>query len=272
MVPNTPSDYLGKRVPGSTQTLLDLLEEAREADLGSRIDWRDRIAAHGADAIREIRPWLAEPSTVSFAIRVIERAAVTDTESRQLSIEALRAVRGESFAESARRDAEDALKRLGVASHPKHTPRVAANPSTGDAIPALIRGYSYSRRDLRAAGLLGNLYSGISYPAQGDHVCLFTGGDNSDAYGYRDTPSGDNRYRYYGEWRGTRDMSLTGGNLAILNRSPNIYLFVNRGGGLHRFEGQFQAIGHERAVAEREGTIGEAIVFTLEWVADEVRL
>jgi hypothetical protein len=30
--------------------------------------------------------------------------------------------------------------------------------------------------------------------------------------------------------------------------------------------------GHETVVAEREGTIGEAIVFTLERVADEVQL
>ena len=67
-------------------------------------------------------------------------------------------------------------------------------------------------------------------------------------------------------------MSLTAGNMAILDRSPNIYLFVNRGGGLHVFEGRFQAIAHERVVAEREGTIGEAIVFTLERIADEVRL
>lgn len=258
-------------MPDPTNTLLDLLEEARDADLGSRIEWRDRIAAHGVEAVKEIRTWLADPSTVSFAIRVIERAA-TSIGAKQLAIDALRGVRGDTFPESARRDAEESLKRLGVVSHPRQTLRVAATPKTADPIPALIRGYSYSRRDLRAAGLLGNIYSGISYPAECDHVCLFSGGDSAEAYGYRDTPSGDNRYRYYGEWRGTRDMSLTGGNRVILDRSPNIYLFVNRGGGLHGFEGRFQAIGHERAIAEREGTIGEAIVFTLERVADEVRL
>lgn len=258
-------------MPASTQPLLDLLEKAREADLGTRIEWRDRIAAHGADAIKQIRSWLADSSTASFAIRVIERAAAANAAAKELAIDSLREVRGDSFAESARRDAEDALKRLGVASRPR-IGASAARPTTADPIPALIRGYAYSRRDLRAAGLLGNLYSGISYPAEGDHVCLFSGGANGEAYGYRDTPSGSNRFRYYGEWRGTRDMSLTAGNMAILDRSPNIYLFVNRGGGLHVFEGRFQAIAHERVVAEREGTIGEAIVFTLERIADEVRL
>ena len=69
-----------------------------------------------------------------------------------------------------------------------------------------------------------------------------------------------------------RDMSLTGGNRVIIDRSPNLYLFVNEGGGVHRFEGRFMATGHETVIAEREGTMGEAIVFTLERVADEVRL
>jgi hypothetical protein len=85
-------------------------------------------------------------------------------------------------------------------------------------------------------------------------------------------PSGANGYRYFGEWRGTRDMSLTGGNRAIVDRSPHLYLFVSQGDGFHRFEGRFMVVGHDRVVAEREGTIGEAIVFELERVADEVRI
>ncbi len=40
-------------------------------------------------------------------------------------------------------------------------------------------------------------------------------------------------------------MSLTGANLAVLERSPNLYLFVSVGGGLHRFEGRFRALDHE---------------------------
>ena len=210
---------------------------------------------------------------VSFAIRVIEKAATEDTEAHGLAIETLRGVRGGAFAEHARRDAEDSLSRLGTASRPSRLPRSGTPKGTTRSIPmALIRGHVYRRRDLRDAGLLGNLYSGISYPADGDHACLFSGGPNSESYGYRDMPSGEKQYRYFGEWRGTRDMSLTGGNAALIDRSPHLYLFVNEGSGFHRFEGRFMVVSHERVVAEREGTIGEAIVFTLERVADQVRL
>lgn len=256
----------------STQMLLDLLEQAREADLQSRIEWRDTIAAYGTEAIKTIRSWLGDPSTVSFAIRVVERAAAASGEARELAVEALREVRGDAFAVSARRDADEALMRLGSRGLPRPPLPDRKHTIGGDPIPALIRGYVYRRQELRSVGLLGNLYSGISYPIAADHVCLFSGGANSESYGYNDMPSGDDRYRYYGEWRGAQDMSLTGGNLAIVSRSPNIYLFVNAGRGFHRFEGRFLAIEHERVVATREGAVGQAIVFTLERIADEVRL
>ncbi|HYK94547.1 MAG TPA: hypothetical protein VE011_01615, partial [Candidatus Dormibacteraeota bacterium] len=149
----------------TTQALLDLLGQAREADLLSRIEWRDPIAAFGTEAVQAIRPWLADPATASFAVRVIERAAAKNASAKELAIEALRAVHGGLFAEPARRDAADALGRLGSRSRPDQKPRVRARPSPADPIPALIRGYLYTRRELRSASLLGNLYSGISYPA-----------------------------------------------------------------------------------------------------------
>jgi hypothetical protein len=85
-------------------------------------------------------------------------------------------------------------------------------------------------------------------------------------------PAGEDRYRYFGEWRGSRDMSLTGGNKAIVDRSPNLYLFVGQGDGFHRFAGRFMVIDHERVIAEREGAVGEAIVFVLERVAGRVEI
>ena len=255
-----------------TEGLLDLLEHAREADLSTRIEFRDSIGAHGVNAITEIRSWLGDPAMVSFAIRVIEKAASVNADAHRLAIETLRGVRGGLFAEAARGDAEAALKRLGAAVRPPPKPRTASSHTSAGPIPILVRGYAYRRRDLREAGLLGNLYSGISYPAEGEHACLFSGGAASESYGYRDMPSGANAYRYYGEWRGTRDMSLTGGNRVIVDRSPNLYLFVGEGAGLHQFEGRFMVTCHEQVVAEREGTIGKAIVFTLERVADDVRL
>jgi hypothetical protein len=51
-----------------------LLEEARNASPASRIEWRDKIAAFGPQAIEGVRPWLSSPVLAAFAIRVIERA------------------------------------------------------------------------------------------------------------------------------------------------------------------------------------------------------
>ncbi len=259
-------------MPTTAEGLLDLLDEAREADLGSRIEYRDPIASYGSVAIREVRSWLADATLVSFAIRVIEKAAAVDDGAKNDALVALRSIQGGAFAETAKLDAQQAIKRLGGAVRPTKAATATAIRRSAGPLPALIRGYPYRRRELREAGLLGNIYSGISYPAGGGHACLFSGGPNSESYGYRDMPFGDDGYRYYGEWRGTRDMSLTGGNRVIIDRSPNLYLFVNEGGGVHRFEGRFMATGHETVIAEREGTMGEAIVFTLERVADEVQL
>jgi hypothetical protein len=54
--------------------LQTLLADAEQAGPVHRIEWRDRIAAHGRPAIEAIAPWLREPALAAFAIRVIERA------------------------------------------------------------------------------------------------------------------------------------------------------------------------------------------------------
>ena len=54
--------------------LTALLEAARVASSIDRIVWRERIAAHGSQAIVAMGPWLADPMMSWFAIRVIERA------------------------------------------------------------------------------------------------------------------------------------------------------------------------------------------------------
>lgn len=68
-----------------------LLEEARTASPARRIEWRDRIAAHGAEAIEGVRPWLADPALAGFAIRVIERAG--NAGEKTLAARILRAAR-----------------------------------------------------------------------------------------------------------------------------------------------------------------------------------
>jgi hypothetical protein len=56
--------------------LAALLADARDADPGHRIDWRDPIAAHGAAAIEAVSPWLRDPALAAFAIRVIARVGL----------------------------------------------------------------------------------------------------------------------------------------------------------------------------------------------------
>ena len=68
--------------------LTGLLARARRAGPAHRIEWRDRIAAHGRPAIEAIRPWLAEPRLAAFAIRVIER--VGRSGERDVAVEVLR--------------------------------------------------------------------------------------------------------------------------------------------------------------------------------------
>lgn len=61
--------------PTQGYTLEEALAGARAADRLTRIQWRDRIAAHGAEAIDAISPWVADPKLGAFAVRVIEATA-----------------------------------------------------------------------------------------------------------------------------------------------------------------------------------------------------
>ena len=71
--------------------LATLLEEARTASPGQRIEWRDRIVAHGPDAIEGVRPWLADDVLAAFAVRVIEHAGLAGND--ELASKVLRGAR-----------------------------------------------------------------------------------------------------------------------------------------------------------------------------------
>jgi hypothetical protein len=60
----------------ASAVLATLLADARDADPAHRIDWRDRLAAHGTAAIEAVSPWLKEPTLAAFAIRVIARVGL----------------------------------------------------------------------------------------------------------------------------------------------------------------------------------------------------
>lgn len=57
------------------EKLSELLQIARAADGRTRMDYRDRIASHGIDAIRGLEPWLVDERLAPFAVRTIERAS-----------------------------------------------------------------------------------------------------------------------------------------------------------------------------------------------------
>jgi hypothetical protein len=106
--------------------LASLLEEARSASPARRIEWRDRIAAHGAPAIEALKPWLADPALAGFAIRVIERAGLAG--ERTLAARILRAARaGVSPAIAA--DITWALQQLRATPHKAKPVAPTANPT-----------------------------------------------------------------------------------------------------------------------------------------------
>jgi hypothetical protein len=109
--------------------LLALLNEAETAPPMHRIEWRDRIAAHGARAIDGVRPWLASPVLAAFAIRVIERAGANGNAPHATKV--LRSARSK-VPPAAKADVDWALKEL------RH--RAAASANGADDRPPTLEG------------------------------------------------------------------------------------------------------------------------------------
>jgi hypothetical protein len=235
---------------------------AGEAPPSVRIEFRDQIAQYGAAGIERVVPWLADPKMAAFAVRVIARAAefgAPDDARRALHA----AIAG--LPEPARSDAGSALEALGVRrrqSPGKRGSSATTTPAIATSLEDLIEDKVYKRRDLHQSGLGGNWQKGISYPAGGTYVLLFSDPDSKAEWGYQDTWDGPNTYRYYGEWDGTGDMLMRGGNLEVVERSPEIYLFVKVPNG-HRYAGIFELQSQERAPATRDNKQFMALVFTL---------
>ena len=102
-----------------------LLEEARVAPPGRRIELRDGIAAYGIEAIGGVRPWLQDDQLSAFAVRVVERVGL-DGEPVEAG-RVLRSVRTKVPA-NVQGDVEAALLRLKAASKaaPAEKPKPAA--------------------------------------------------------------------------------------------------------------------------------------------------
>jgi hypothetical protein len=228
-----------------TADLRSLLIAAAESPPDRRDQWVEPVARHGDRAIRELARWLDDRDLRDFALTTILRA-------------------GELGWAAAAEDALNEALHDGT-SAPKR-------PSPGHAkVDGLVRGQLYRRTALHESGLGGNRQTGISYPAHGDHALLLPTVGGRETYGYHDRWDGDD-FIYYGEWKGTPEMAMTGGNAAIVDRSPNLYLFTGQGHGVYRFEGQFEYLTHTTEWTERAGNVQRAIVFRLRRVSASVEL
>ena len=192
------------------------MAKASAAGREDRITFRDPIAVHGARAIEAIAPWLLDPERGAFAVRVLGKVA--DLGYCSETVDAFRAALTHNPADRVRRDIEAELARLD----PRPARTAAARRRAGNTNPTrspeeLVVGKVYARRrDLHDYGLGGNWQKGISYPADGAYVLVFSDPVRGAEHGYKDTWAGTDRYRYFGEWDGTGDMTMTGGNAAIL--------------------------------------------------------
>lgn len=113
----------------------------------------------------------------------------------------------------------------------------------------------------------GQQQGGISTPVDSPFVILFTG-EGGEAHGYGDHWDDDGDYHYFGE--GQRgDMTMTGGNRAILNHADNgkrLLMFQMTGKGKPcRYWGEFQVVSSyvRPNTPATEGANRNAIVFKL---------
>lgn len=240
---------------------------AAESPPARRDWWSESIAKHGVPAIDALAEWLSDDDLRPFALRTIVLAA---EHGGQVALGAAQSVlAGFDTRQMSRDELATFWRAQGrIDALAKHRP---IGPPAGGPIGDLVAGRLYRRTALHAAGLGGNRQKGISYPANGDHATLFPTGQGRDVYGYEDRWDGD-EFVYYGEWSGSGDMTFTGGNQAIIDRSPNLYLLVGQGKGIYLFEGRFEYSGHTFQRAVREGKEARAIVFRLRKVSERVDL
>ena len=244
----------------------ELLIAAAEAPPDTRIEYRDRIAAFGDPAVEALMTasWIGDPNYAGFAIQVIRKTGEHGTPK---AVAALRRASALVSSEWHRRDIDSALVSLGA--RPGQQLKRGREPKSRDERTAapiapedLVVGRCYRRSEIHDGGLGGNRQKGISYSAKGTHCLLFSDPSKDTVHGYRDQPVGDDRYRYFGEWSGTGDMVMTGGNKAVVDRSSELYLFTAASCG-HIFRGRFNLVESTSEKATRDGKQFNAIVFEL---------
>jgi hypothetical protein len=204
--------------------------------------------------------WIGDPMYAAFAIRTIARAGAMGANRAIPELQrALDFVANDVL----RSDISYELSTLGIKPKaPRRIKSAGATTAMAMSVDELVIGACYRRRDLHLAGLGGNWQRGISYPATGTHCLLFSDPSKASEYGYRDEPVGDDGYRYFGEWNGSGDMVMSGGNQVVVDRSPELYLFTDAACG-RVFRGRYVCAGWNWERTTRDGQELRAIVFDL---------
>jgi hypothetical protein len=114
--------------------LAGLLEKARTADPGERIQWRDQLVPFGTKAIEAMAPWLTDQVLAGFAVRVIVR--VGENGEPEAAAKALRAARTR-VPEPIRGDVDWGLSTLKTAA--KQTTEDEAAPAPAKARARTVR-------------------------------------------------------------------------------------------------------------------------------------
>jgi hypothetical protein len=103
-----------------------------------------------------------------------------------------------------------------------------------------------------SAAFGGTPFRGITYRADGDWVIAVSSSTGHEDYGYRDGWLDDarSRFKYSGEWHGCGDMTFSGGNAAIRDRSGRIFLFIKEDDAFV-YRGRFRLEGLARELMLR---------------------
>lgn len=81
-----------------TSDLRTLIRAVEKASPATRIDYRDRLAAHGEPAIQAVGPWLRDPSFVRVAIRVVRAAVKRDPSLAAIAMATLKSAKDDGVA------------------------------------------------------------------------------------------------------------------------------------------------------------------------------
>ncbi len=177
--PSLGADTAGPHIDPD-ESIDRLIDAARAASPMDRVTYRDPIVSYGTEGLPALIQ-MANDGLGAFAVRTITK--VGETSAKYEAAEALRQIDRSRVSAAVSNDIDEALARLAPREAArKSRPSAGATPVAGQ----LIRGDLYRRVELHEAGLGGNRQMGISHPADGAHVLLFSGGSGRRDYGVRD--------------------------------------------------------------------------------------